>query len=158
MFTPRILVILPVMAVIILAIVSLVRKEKSAVFPAAIIAAAIGFLLVSESEMQSLTPAAPAAADVARISDWNWNVDPSFGTNGTIKWNVSVQNTSDRPIEMARVDFATYDASGKLIATTFTYVHAIPPGGTRSESSFADLYGNEAKANVTLSSVDFAGP
>ena len=94
--------------------------------------------------------------DAAEISDWNWRKDASFGTDGTIHWTVQIRNTSGRYIESVRVEFTTYDSSGKLVSTTFTYVDAIAPGGTRSESSYADYYRTEEKAATVITNVRFS--
>ena len=80
-------------------------------------------------------------------------MDPTFGEHGTIKWNVLVQNKTNKPLSAVKVDFTSYDASGKILASTFTYVNAVPPGGTQSAKSFADLYGGEATADVKISEV-----
>jgi len=95
----------------------------------------------------------PPATTYAEVVDWNWKKDPSFGTDGTIKWNVQIRNKSNQYFDNVRVEFTTYDASERLVSSTFTYVDAIPPGGTRSESSFADLYGTEEKATIQVISV-----
>lgn len=92
----------------------------------------------------------------AEITDWNWRKDPSFGTGGTIKWNVTVKSMTSRYIETVRIEFTTYDSSGKLVSTTFTYVDAIAPGSTRSESSYADYYRTEEKASITITSVRYS--
>gem|GEM_PF-2920187 len=155
LFTPRLIVVLPILATVVLAIVSIVRKEKTRAGAVVVLLLAIGLFVVGSSDMRPGRGAANAV-DYAQVADWNWQSDPSFGTRGTIKWNVSVKNISEKPISVARVEFSTFDSSGKLITTTFTFVHAIPPGQTRSEESYADLYGNEAKAAVQLTDVDFA--
>src|SRR5581483_7616163 len=94
--------------------------------------------------------------EAAEIAEWNWQEDRDFGTQGTIKWNVQIKNRSSRNIATVRVEFTTYDRSSKLVATTFTYVKAIPAGGMRAEASYADLYGTEDTASVRITSVRFA--
>jgi hypothetical protein len=94
--------------------------------------------------------------DAAEITDWNWQKDPDFGTDGTIKWNVQVRNKSSANIESIKVDFITYDKEGKLVASSFTYLHAIPPGEARTRKSYADLYMTEARAVVQISEVRLA--
>jgi hypothetical protein len=64
--------------------------------------------------------------ETAEIVDWNWSSDPDFGSNGAIKWNVQVRNKSAKPMSLVKVEFTTYDKAGKLIASDFTYVQAIP--------------------------------
>lgn len=85
--------------------------------------------------------------------DWNWSKDPDFGTDGTIKWNVRVKNNTGLYLRNVRVDFTSFDAGRKLISTRFMYVGPIPLGGTASDESYADLYGNEADAEVQVRSV-----
>jgi hypothetical protein len=97
-----------------------------------------------------------AALAAAKIVDWNWVKDADFGGDGAIKWNVKVTNSSAAYIESVKVEITTYDASEKLIMTDYTFVSSIPPGGTRSESSFADLYGNENDAKIQITEVRFA--
>jgi hypothetical protein len=69
---------------------------------------------------------------------------------------VEVKNKSQRNISTVRVNFTSYDGQGKLITSTFTYVHAIPSGETRSDDSYADLYGMEQTANAQITEVRFA--
>ena len=112
----------------------------------------------SSSSRSSYSPVDSSRANLqaVEIVDWNWKKDPSFGTGGTIKWNVQVRNISNKYIESVRVDFTTYDAGGQLVATTFTFVDAIPPGETRSVQSYADLYGTETRSTVQIVNVWFA--
>ena len=96
---------------------------------------------------------APDPTPAVEIEDWNWVADPSFGSNGAIKWNVKLRNNSDQYIDAVRVDFTTYDAAGKMVTTTSNYVRSIPPGGSRADNSYADYYGTEDKAEVQVASV-----
>ena len=100
-------------------------------------------------------PAPPSTLEAEEIVDFNWVKDPDFGTHGTIKWNVQVRNKSSRNIKNVKVEFTTYDKAGKLVATTFAFVSAIPAGETRAEASYADLYRTERKANAVISEVYF---
>jgi hypothetical protein len=100
-------------------------------------------------------PEIPDAADAAKIDDWSWEADPDFGTEGAIKWRVSVKNLSDRTIDSAKVEFSAYDKDHHLVTTTFTYVDDIPPGETRDEESFADYHGGEDTARVVVAEVRF---
>jgi hypothetical protein len=95
------------------------------------------------------------AEDVVKIDDWSWETDPDFGTEGAIKWRVSVRNLSDRPIASAKVEFSAYDDAHHLLTTTFTYVEDIPPGETRDEESFADYHGGEKSARAVIAEVRF---
>jgi hypothetical protein len=152
-FTPRILLFFPVMVAVGCSVVSFFRRERLRF--GAVIVAVLAIVLFSMSEADM---AAPSGANLAaaQIADWNWSKDPTYGGRGTIKWNVEVKNVSDKPLSSVKVDFTSYDASGKLLGSTFTYVEAIPPGETRSDDSFADLYGGEANATVKIAEVRFA--
>ena len=92
----------------------------------------------------------------ASIIDWNWSKDYDFGTKGVIKWNVEVSNKSDKYIEYVKVDFTTYDKNDRLVSSNFTFVKAIPPNQTRSESSYADLYDTETDAKIKITKVIFS--
>jgi hypothetical protein len=94
--------------------------------------------------------------ETAEIVDWNWSSDPDFGSNGAIKWNVQVRNKSAKPMSLVKVEFTTYDKAGKLIASDFTYVQAIPAGQSRSDESYADYHGTEDEAGVQVAEVTFA--
>jgi hypothetical protein len=48
-------------------------------------------------------------------------------------------------MEPVRVEFTTYDSSGNLVVTEFANVRAIPPGESRANASYADLYGTEER-------------
>ena len=117
---------------------------------------AIGLLAFSETG--TVIPGGGSSSNLAaaEIIGWNWRKDPSFGTKGTIKWNVQVRNKSSENISSVKVEFTTFDKSGKLVASTFTYVSAIPPSQTRSSESFADLYMTEDTATVQIADVRFS--
>jgi hypothetical protein len=102
------------------------------------------------------SPSSAVSTDAAEVVSWNWRPDPNFGSRGTIRWNVEIRNKSDRNIRSVKVQFSTYDSTGSLIASTFTFVDAIPPGDTRSGSSFADWYRTEKNATVKIAEVYFA--
>jgi hypothetical protein len=157
--------LVPAMATIGFAAASLLRSEKWR--PGAGIVLAVGIILfVAVATVQtpasttavtsSATRASRGHTDAVEIADWNWLKDPNFGTRGTIKWNVQVRNKGSENIESVKVEFTTYDGTGKLIATTFTYVSAIPPGEVRASSSFADLYGTESRATTQIAGVRVA--
>lgn len=152
LFTPRILIFFPVLITLGCATVSLVRKEAGRPLSIVALIGGVGLLLLSGVNTSSLS----ANLGAAKIADWNWNKDPSFGTRGAIKWNVEIQNVSTRSIRDVRVELTTYDASGKLVATDFTYVNAIPPGQTRSQEGYGDLYGTEEHAEVKITDVNFS--
>ncbi len=143
---------MPVMITIALAVVSLVRREPGRFFAIGTIGLAVVLLFWGSSDPTTSS----ANLDAAEIESWNWYKDPSFGRDGTVKWNVVVRNKSDRPIENVRVEFTSYDASGGLLDSTFTYVDAIPAGDTRSVDSFADYYGTESRAEVKVAIVRFS--
>lgn len=135
-----------------LAVIALTRREAGRVVAGIVIVLAIGLLFLSSTDATTST----SNLDAAEVVDWNWEKDRDFGTNGTVKWNVVVRNKSDRPIDMAKVEFTTYDSGGRLLDSTFTFVEAIPPGESRSADSYADLYGSESRAEVKLASVSFS--
>jgi hypothetical protein len=163
---PRILLTMPVLIVVVCALVSIFRKEKLRVLSGIVLALAALLFYVNTVDMQrslsglgsggSGAPFGTADLDKATVSDMNWRVDRSFGSRGTIKWNVRVRNLSDKPMSMVGVQFTTFDKDKKMVATTTTYVTAIPPGEERSDDSFADLYGSEETAKAVISSVHFA--
>jgi hypothetical protein len=155
--SPRILVVVPVALTVVLAAISLVRRERLAMLSLIVIGLAVWLAYEATSEMSAITSGTPSAEDLAsvEIADWNWHADPSYGSHGTVRWNVEVRNKSTRNVRSARVEFATYDAEGKLVTSTFTYVDAIPAGGTRGDNSFAEFYGTEKTAKTRLSSVQY---
>lgn len=89
------------------------------------------------------------------IADWNWRIDPDFGTDGTVRYTVELRNNTSQYIEQVSVEFSTYDAQGSLIESTFTYVSGLSPGGTASESGFATYYGSEEKAKIRVDPSSF---
>ena len=154
--TPMLLVTMPVMGAAGLALVAMLRKERPRWLAPIIAICAVLLVFAAGSHMSELSGDSEANLSSAKITQWSWDVDSDFGTDGTIKWRAEIQNTSDRPIRNVKVDFTTYDRSGKLLTSTFAYVSAIPPGGTKSDESFADLYGTEDKAQAVISEVHFA--
>jgi hypothetical protein len=84
------------------------------------------------------------------VADWNWRSRPDFGTRGTIEYTVSLRNNTDQYIDQIRVNFESYDASGSIITSTFSYVTGIPPYGTSSTSSYATYYGTEQRARISI--------
>ncbi len=155
--TPRLLLFFPLMGTLGCAAISLLRKEKGR--PGAVLVLILGIGLWALSDLGSLTSTPGVNSlnlDAAEIVDFNWRKDPDFGTRGTIKWNVQVRNKSSQNISTVKVDLTTYDRAGKLVASTFTYVSAIPPGQTRSTESYEDLYGTEERANAQITDVRFA--
>jgi hypothetical protein len=94
--------------------------------------------------------------DVAGIADWNWELQPDFGTRGAVKWNVLVLNKSARNLKGVKVQFVTYDEAGALVSSDYTYVMTVPAGQTRAGLSHADLYGTEASATVEITEVYYA--
>lgn len=156
--TPRLLIFFPVMCILGFSVVSMVRKERWSGW--AWLTLLLGFVIWGMSgsdfaRVQGAKNAAETAEQSARITSSRWVKDPNFGTRGTIKWYVEVENTSQRYIRSAEVEFTTYDAAGNIVATTRTYVNAIPPGGRSSDDSFADFYRTEATAQFRLKRVNF---
>jgi hypothetical protein len=150
--TPRLLLFFPLMLVFGCGLISIFRRESGRAGAVAILLLGVGIIALNESG----SPSATASTDAAEIKSWNWRPDPNFGTRGTIKWNVEVRNKSTRNLKSVKVQFTTYDAAGALVASTFTYVQAIPPGETRSDSSFADYYRTERNAVVKIAEVYFS--
>src|ERR1019366_7054097 len=92
----------------------------------------------------------PEDLKAVEITTWNWKKDPSWGSNGVIHWVVQIKNKSARNVSRVDVEFSTFDAKGKIVSSSHEFVHAIPPGGSRAEESFADLYGSEADAHIQV--------
>jgi len=157
--TPIIMLSLPVMLTIGAGIVALFRKEKLRWVAALAIIFSVLLMFAASAQIGQIGSRGASATELSsvRMSDWSWEADPAFGTRGTIKWRVVVQNLTQRAIDNVKVDFSSYDREGRLLTSTFTYVNAIPPGGSRSEESFADLYGTEARAAAEVTGVRFSG-
>lgn len=94
-----------------------------------------------------------AGLSSAQIASSNWRVDPDFAFDGAIIWTVEVLNPTSVQLESVRVDFVTYDSSGKIVAADFTFVGPIPPGESRASEGFADYHGMEATAKFQMASV-----
>jgi len=156
--TPRIIAVIPALATLGCCAVSILRRERARLAAGVVAALCLGILLLGSSSIGSNASRSGGTNNIAavEVADWNWGKDPDFGTNGTIKWNVQIRNTSSRNVESVRVEFTTYDAAGKLVSTTFSYVRSIPPGGTRADNSYADLFGTESRAQVQVTDVQFA--
>lgn len=151
--TPRILIFFPVMAAVGFSIIALFRREKAPALSVLVLLGGVGLWMLS-----GVVSVAPTTLnlDAAEITSMNWRKDPSFGTRGTIKWNVEVRNKSAQNIGTAKVEFSTYDSGGNLVSSTFTYVRAIPAGQSRADNSYADLYGTEQRAQARITEVRFA--
>lgn len=156
LFTPRIIVALPVLGTIACAVISLFRRERARLVSVLVLVGAVGILVLSGGTSGSFPGSDPSALRAVEIVSWNWRPDPSFGGKGTIHWNAQVRNISQKYVESVRLELTTYDASGQLVTTAFTFVSAIPPGETRSEESYADYYGTERRAAVQVTSVRFS--
>lgn len=157
LLTPRILLVIPMIALLSFSAVSLFRKERGSGF--AVVTLVLGFgLLWLNSQDDIFSPSSTSADDLSAISivDWNWSADPSFAGDGAIKWNVQVRNMSAKNVAAVQVQLTTYDQSGRLVSTDSTYINAIPVGDTRSVDGYADYYGTEKKANVQVIYVRYA--
>ena len=173
---PRIFLVLQLAGVVVTlfwVLIAVLRREKGRVLAAVVGVLAVGAYVLSGADLQRNLAAmdAPSAAggtgssyedyrkkneaalSQAELVKMTWVKDREFGTSGTIKWNVQVKNNGQAYMRDAKVEFTTYDKQGSMVSTTFTYVQAIPPGGTRAESSFANLYGTEARASAKVVSV-----
>lgn len=84
------------------------------------------------------------------IVSWNWYTDPSFGIEGSVIWNVEVRNNTSRYVEYLEVEFTTYDGSGNIMDSDFTYVKGLSPGGTSSAKAYATYFGKEKKAGIKI--------
>jgi hypothetical protein len=158
LFTPRIIVSLPVLGTIACAVISLFRRESARVLSGLVLVGAAAILFWSGGTSGRLPGSEPSALRAVEIVSWNWRPDPSFGNKGTIHWNAQVRNVSGKYVENVRLELTTYDASGKLVTTAFTFVSAIPPGEARSDESYAPYYGTEQRAAVQVTSVRFSTP
>jgi len=155
--TPMIMVSTPAAITIVTAIAGWFRRERFRWAAALSLVAAILMMFATSSHLNSGFSDSPGDLSKAQITDWNWNIEPDFGSTGTIKWRVEVKNLSDKPMESVKVEFTSKDAASKLLTSTFTFVHAIPPGESRTAESYADLYGTEKTANVVVSNVRYSG-
>jgi hypothetical protein len=156
LFTPRLILILPLFGTVACAVVGLFRKERFRWMSGVALLLSVILLFASASGAGSGATASDLAA--VKVDDWNWGADPEFGSRGAIKWNVNVRNVSDRYVQSVKVELTTFDRANKLIASDFTYVDAIPPGGTRSVEATGDYYGNEANATLQVTDVNFVNP
>jgi hypothetical protein len=156
LFTPRLILVLPLFGTIACAVIALFRRERARAASIIVLLLTLGLFLLSAIDSPSSSTRNSTALSSVKIEDWNWSVDPDFARRGTVKWNVSVRNLTDKYIDNVRVELTTYDKDGKLITTSFTYVGAIPPSGTRNTESFADYYGTEGKASIQVTDVRFA--
>lgn len=159
LLTPIILLAFPTMLTIACSIVSLFRREKLRWLA---ILALVGAALIMASgsrQLSGISSRGTTAADLTSVAvdDWSWDVDPDFGTNGTVKWRAAVRNLTSRPIESVELGFETFDKDGRLLTSRSSYISAIPPNSSRSDESFADYYGTEVKANISVKRVRFSG-
>lgn len=160
--SPLILLTVPVMLTLGMAVIAMFRKERPRWISPTIAVLTVLVTLSAANrldEVQSnLRGDSPSNLTAVNLDDWNWTIDPSFaGGRGTIKWTAAVRNTSDRPVARVKVEFSTYDESGRLLASGFTYLTGIPPGGTRTQQSYADYYGTEKTADAQVAAVRFSG-
>lgn len=154
LFTPRLLVFFPVLTTLAFCVVSLFRRERFRLLPWLILGSTVLLLFSNTSSLDS--GATRQNLSAVEIVSWHWTPDPGFGVDGAVKWTVQLRNQSNRYIDNVEVELTTYDAAGNLITTHSTYVSAIPPGGTRSDESYADYYGTESNARIQVTGVNFA--
>ncbi|MGZ5384946.1 MAG: FxLYD domain-containing protein [Acidimicrobiia bacterium] len=91
-----------------------------------------------------------AAAEIVSSS---WNVDPASAAEGVIPWTVEVRNTSAAELGSVEIDFSTYDAAGKIVASSFTFLGPIAPGETQTSEGIADYHGTEASAKFQVANL-----
>ena len=84
------------------------------------------------------------------IVSWNWYFDLSYGIDGSVIWDVKVRNNTGSYVEHLKIEFTTYDDSGKILTTDFTYVSDLSPGGTGSAKAFAPYFGREKRATIRI--------
>ena len=153
LFTPRITLMLPVMAAVGCGVAAYVKHERGQ--KAGLIAAALAIVLLFVSSYQLSAPSW-SNLGAAKIVATHWSPDPAFAGYGAIKWNVEVRNLTDRPIARVKVEIVTHDAAGNLLASDITFVDAILSGGAGTGEGYADYYGAEATANSRITEVHFA--
>lgn len=157
LFTPRLILVLPLFGTVACAVVALFRKERGKVAAITVLVFTAGLLYFNESGTSSLSSQTDTEAlKSVKLEDWNWSPDPTFASDGAIVWNASVRNLGDKYIENVEVTITTYDAAGKLITTDTMYVGSIPPGETRSDKGYADYYGTESNVDAKITEVRFA--
>ena len=159
LLTPLIILALPAMLTIACSIVSLFRREKLRWLAILTLIGAVVIMVGGSQQLSGISSRGSTTEDLTSVSvdDWSWDVDPDFGTNGTVKWRAVVRNLTDRPIESVELGFETFDKDGRLLTSRSSYVSAIPPNSSRSDESYADFYGTEAKANISVKRVRFSG-
>jgi len=108
LFTPRLIVALPVLGTMGCAVVALFRREPARLVSVLTLVGAAGLLMLTGSTSSHLTGEGPSSLKAVEIVSWNWRPDPSFGGKGTIHWNAQVRNLSQRYIESVRLELTTY--------------------------------------------------
>lgn len=154
--TPVFLVFIPLIFTLGCAVTSLIRKEKAKLLAICVLILTVLIWVGTQKSSGLSSNSVSQVESSTKIINSTWSADPEFGTKGTIKWAVEVKNISDKHIQNAKVEFTTYDKSGKLVSSDFSYVSAIPAGESRSKESYADLYGIEETAAFKISEVHFA--
>lgn len=95
----------------------------------------------------------PVNLGVAEIVTSTWSVDPAAVAEGFIPWTVEVRNTGSTELGSVEIDFSTYDAAGKIVAASFTFLGPIAPGETQTAEDVADFHGTEATAKFQVANV-----
>lgn len=90
------------------------------------------------------------SAEKIKIVSWKWYADKDFGSNGAIIYNVEVENISDDYIQIVKINFTSYDKSGKICASDFAFINAIAPHSKKSTKAYADYYGTEENAKISI--------
>lgn len=153
-WTPMLLLSFAVMITIGTAVIGIFRQERFRWIGAIVILLSIALIFLANGSKSANRSS--AALSGVKLSSWSWDADPAFGTSGAIRWRSAVQNLTDRPIARVKIEFSSFDADGKLLTSSASYVRAIPPLGMRTDEALADLYGTEATARAEIVSVDFA--
>lgn len=154
LWTPMLLLSFAIMVTVGAAVVGLFRRERLRWLAVTVVILALALLLTPAGSINKSK--SDAALSSVSLASWNWEKDPSYGTQGAIRWRAAIENRTDRPIQRVKVEFSTYDGSNRLITSTADFIRAIPPQGFGSMESTADLYGTEATAQARVVEVTFA--
>ena len=170
LFTPRITLMLPVMAAVGCGVAAYVKHERGQ--KAGLIAAALAIVLLFVSSYQLSAPSW-SNLGAAKIVATHWFPDPEFAGHGAIKWNVEVRNLSDRPIARVKVEFirmmrraicwvatsrlsmqSRQAAPGRVMVTRTTMVLRPPPAAGLRKFTSRNSRAGQARGYLTGRCVD----
>jgi hypothetical protein len=95
----------------------------------------------------------PVNLGVAEIVSSSWSADAGTVDDRFILWTVEVRNTGSAELGSVEIDFSTYDAAGKIVAASFTFLGPIAPGETQTAEDVADYRGTESTATFEVANV-----